>query len=61
MSCLEVDVLAARAVQDSEASGEASVFMVLSEIVERAPPALKYLPYREEYIRRCLLRIFHSA
>lgn len=59
MSCLEVDVLAARAVQDSE-SGEESVFMVLSEIVERAPPSLKYLQYREEYIRRCLLRIFHA-
>ena len=58
-SCLEVDVLAARAVQDSESS-EASTFMVLAEISETAPPALKYLPYREEYVRRCLLRIFHA-
>ena len=60
MSCLELDILAARAAQDSEAVGEASVFMVLSEIADLAPASLKYLSYREEYIRRCLLRIFHA-
>ena len=58
-SCLEVDFLAARAAQDSE-SGDASLFMVLADISEHAPPSLKYLPYREEYIRRCLLRIFSA-
>lgn len=60
MSCLEVDILAARVAQDSEAGGQASLFAVLSELSELAPPSLKYLPYREEYVRRCLLRIFSA-
>lgn len=59
ISCIELDILAAEAVYDSE-HHEDSVARLLSEIAETAPAALVYLPYREEHIRRCLLRIFHA-
>ena len=63
VSCLELDVLAAQAVDDSEKAekGEISLSAVLTEIAENAPPYLKYLPYREEHLRRCILRVFHAA
>lgn len=59
LSCLELDILAAQAEQDCQL-GEDSLARVLQEIAEMAPPALKYLPYREQHLRRCLLRIFHA-
>lgn len=59
ISCLELDILASQAVRDSENSDD-SLLKVLKEMADHAPPALKYLPYREEYLRRCILRIFNA-
>jgi len=59
VSCIKLDVLAAHAAHDEEKDGDLSINCVLSEIVESAPAALRYLPYREEYLQRCLLKIFH--
>lgn len=60
VSCIKLDVMAAVAAQDDELDDVGvSLNHVLLEIVETAPSSLKYLPYREEYLKRCLLRIFH--
>jgi len=60
VSCIKLDVMAAVAAQDDESDDTGvSLNHVLLEIVETAPASLKYLPYREEYLKRCLLRIFH--
>jgi tetratricopeptide (TPR) repeat protein len=59
VSCIKLDVLAAHAAHDEEKDGNLSINHVLLEIVESAPAALRYLPYREEYLQRCLLKIFH--
>ena len=60
ISCIKLDVMAAQAAQDDEAHNVGvSLNHVLIEIMETSPASLKYLPYREEYLRRCLLRIFH--
>ena len=62
ISCIELDVLAAQAVDDSEKAekGEVSLSSVLTEIAENAPPYLKYIPYREEHLRRSILKVFHA-
>ena len=60
ISCIKLDVMAAQAAQDDEAHNVGvSLNHVLTEIMETSPASLKYLRYREEYLRRCLLRIFH--
>jgi hypothetical protein len=58
-SVLELDVLAAQAARDQEA-GDASTSAVLAEVCQLAPPSLRFLPYREEHLRRSLLRIFSA-
>lgn len=63
MSMLELDVLAALALRDveqAEPGNEVNTSAVLAEVCEVAPPALRYLHYREEHLRRCLLRIFSA-
>ncbi len=60
ISCIKLDVMAAQAARDDEAHNVGvSLNNVLTEIMETSPASLKYLRYREEYLRRCLLRIFH--
>jgi tetratricopeptide (TPR) repeat protein len=60
LSCIKLDLMAAQAAQDDEDHQVGvSLNHVLTEIIETSPASLKYLPYREEYLRRCLLRIFH--
>ena len=60
ISCIKLDVMAAQAARDDEAHNVGvSLNHVLTEIMETSPASLKYLRYREEYLRRCLLRIFH--
>lgn len=60
ISCIKLDVMAAQAAEDDEAHiVGVSLNHVLTEIMETSPASLKYLRYREEYLRRCLLRIFH--
>ena len=60
ISCIKLDVMAAQAAEDDEAHNVGvSLNHVLTEIIETSPASLKYLRYREEYLRRCLLRIFH--
>lgn len=60
ISCIKLDVMAAQAAEDDEAHNVGvSLNHVLTEIMETSPASLKYLRYREEYLRRCLLRIFH--
>ena len=60
LSCITLDVMAAEAARD-DALHDVGVSLnhVLSEIVETAPVSLKYMTYREQYLQRCLLRIFH--
>lgn len=46
--------------RDADHDDDLSTAAVLHEIANTAPSALIYLPYREEHLRRCLLRIFHA-
>lgn len=60
VSCIKLDVMAAVAARDDEIHDVGvSLNHILLEIMETSPASLKYLPYREEYLQRCLLRIFH--
>lgn len=60
VSCIKLDVMAAVAAKDDELHDVGvSLNHILVEIMETSPASLKYLPYREEYLQRCLLRIFH--
>ena len=59
ISCIKLDVMAAHAATDETTEAHTSLNNVLAEIEDIAPPALQFLPYREEYLKRCLLKIFH--
>lgn len=60
ISCIKLDVMAAVAARDDDLHDVGvSLNHILVEIMETSPASLKYLPYREEYLQRCLLRIFH--
>jgi tetratricopeptide (TPR) repeat protein len=57
LSVMRIDVLAVQALRDEEL-GEASTGTALAEIAATAPREARYLRYREEALRRSLLRIF---
>ncbi|EFN59234.1 hypothetical protein CHLNCDRAFT_138218 [Chlorella variabilis] len=60
VSNVQLEVLSAQALADEEAAAEACTTQTLLELCSIAPPAERFLKYHEEWLKRCLLKIFSA-